>query len=892
MSARTLFSWLARGGLAAWALLFSQHLRAELPPLLDRELFFGNPEIIGAQLSPDGKYMAFLKPWKDTRNIWVKLTHEPFSAARLLTAETKRPIFGFFWSHDSRYILFVKDNNGDENFNVWAVDVEEKPGPGELVPKARNLTDLKGVRAEIYELPKANPDVIYVGLNDRDPSWHDLYRLRISTGERELVFKNTERIVGWDFDLAGNLRLAGRILENGDTEILAYEAGGFRKIYGCSVFESCGTLRFAKDGKHVYLVTNRGEDVNFTQLALLDVETGEVEKVESDPENRVDFGQAIFSEATDELVGTVYLEDKPRLYWRDRRWAELYRFLQKKFPEKIVNIGSMTRDERLMLVTVTADNEPGETYLFDTQRKKLTFQYRIRERLPRKYLARVQPIRYRSRDGLEIPAYLTLPLGVKPVKLPTVVVPHGGPWARDIWAYNGLAQFLANRGYAVLQPNFRGSTGYGKAFLNAGNRQWGEAMQDDITWGVKYLVEKGIADPQRVGIMGGSYGGYATLAGVAFTPELYAAAVDIVGPSNLITLLASIPPYWEAMRVIFHVRMGDPSTPEGKAQLERQSPLNHVDKMRTPLLVVQGANDPRVKKSESDQIVVALRDRGFPVEYLLADDEGHGFARPVNQMAMYAAVEKFLAKHLGGRYQASMPEEVAKRLAELTVDVSKVEKPKPVEVRGTPTARSLTPGSFRYRITIQAQGQSLEFPSELTVTETPESFEAVETLELAQGQVRDRVVLDKKTLALRSREVQQGPMRVALTFAEGKVSGTLAMAGQEKQVAVALPGEIFADGAALLPTVAALPLEETPTTSFYRFDPLGQQVLTCELAVIGPDEVSVAGMTVNALKTALSCNQGEERLTLWLAGEPRKVVKTTGSSARMGGATVTRELAP
>jgi dipeptidyl aminopeptidase/acylaminoacyl peptidase len=261
---------------------------------------------------------------------------------------------------------------------------------------------------------------------------------------------------------------------------------------------------------------------------------------------------------------------------------------------------------------------------------------------------------------------------VEPKNLPVIVFPHGGPWGRDGWGYNSYAQFLANRGYAVLSPNFRSSTGYGKKFLNAGNNQWGEKMQDDLTWGVKYLISEGIADPSKIGIMGGSYGGYATLAGVAFTPDVYACGVSIVGPSNLITLLNSIPPYWEAGRKIFHVRMGDPTTPEGKAQLERQSPLNSANKIKAALLVVQGANDPRVNKAESDQIVIALRDRGFPVEYIVAPDEGHGFARPINNMAMLASSEKFLAKHLGGRYQESMKPEVAKRLNEITIDVSTV----------------------------------------------------------------------------------------------------------------------------------------------------------------------------------------------------------------------------
>jgi dipeptidyl aminopeptidase/acylaminoacyl peptidase len=287
----------------------------------------------------------------------------------------------------------------------------------------------------------------------------------------------------------------------------------------------------------------------------------------------------------------------------------------------------------------------------------------------------MRPVHYKSSDGLDIPAYLTLPKGAGEKNLPTLVVPHGGPWARDYWGYNSLAQFFANRGYAVLMPNFRGSTGFGKSFLNAGNGEWGRKMQDDITWGVRYLTAEGIADPKRVGILGGSYGGYATLAGVTFTPDLYRAAVDIVGPSNLLTLLDAIPPYWEAGRKSMYARMADPGTPQGKAWMEERSPLHSANKIKTPLMVVQGANDPRVNRREAEQIVVALRDRGFPVEYLLAPDEGHGFQRPVNNMAMFMAAEKFLATYLDGRYQDHGTPEVEARLKEITVDPKTVRFP-------------------------------------------------------------------------------------------------------------------------------------------------------------------------------------------------------------------------
>ncbi len=649
-----------------------QQQQSGLPPLIDRQLFFGDPEISGAQISPDGKYLAFVKPLNGTRNIWVKRTEEPFSAARPITNDTKRPIPGYFWSWDGKFILFVQDQGGNENYNVYAVNPAESAAAGQQVPTARNLTDLQNVRASIYGVPKSDPDIIYVGINDRDRAWHDLYKVRISTGERTLLRKNTERLTGWVFDTKDQLRLATRSAENGDTEVLRVDADGFKKIYNCNVFEACGPIRFNKDDKRVYMVTNRGDN-DLISLVLFDPETGKEELVEADPLKRVDFGNAAFSELTNELVATVYEDDRKRIYWKNKSFEADYNLLKKRLPGKDISFNSRTRDERLFLIAANSDVEPGEVYIFDRQSKKLDLQYKLFDKLPREHLAHMKAITYKSSDGMDIPAFLTLPKGVEPKNLPLIVNPHGGPWGRDTWGYRTFAQFLANRGYAVLQPNFRASTGYGKKFLNAGNNEWGQKMQDDLTWGVKYLVSQGIVDPKRVGILGGSYGGYATLAGLAFTPEVYAAGVSIVGPSNLITLLNSIPPYWESIRKVFMQRMGDPSTPEGRAQLERQSPLNHANKIKSPLLVIQGANDPRVNKAESDQIVVALRERGFPVEYLVAPDEGHGFARPVNNMAMLALAEKFLAKHLGGRFQETMTPDVAKRLQEITVDPKTVQ---------------------------------------------------------------------------------------------------------------------------------------------------------------------------------------------------------------------------
>jgi dipeptidyl aminopeptidase/acylaminoacyl peptidase len=472
-----------------------------LPPLIDRDLLFGNPEIAAEQLSPDGQYLAFLKPWKDTRNVFVKAVGEPFSAARLLTTESKRPVAGFFWTRDSKAILYVKDNDGDENYNIYAVDPSAKPAAGAEAPPSRDLTGLKGVRVELYEAPKSDPDIVYIGLNDRDKAWHDLYKLKISTGEKTLLRKNTDRIVGWSFDVSGQLRLGIRNADNGDTEILRVDADKLTKIYSCNVFETCYPIHFLPDGSRVYLQTNK--DIDLTSLELLDPATGKTELVESDPLGKVDLGGARFSEATDELVETWYTDAKIKTYFKNKAFGADEHWLQEHFKGQFVSVASQTADEKVWLVTAHSDTEPGQVLIFERKGHKLIPQYKVREKLVREDLAEMKSVTYKSSDGLEIPAYLTLPKGVEPKNLPTLVIPHGGPWARDEWGYNTLAQFFANRGYAVLQPNFRGSTGYGRKFLDAGNLEWGRKMQDDITWGVKYLVAEGISDPKRVGILGG-----------------------------------------------------------------------------------------------------------------------------------------------------------------------------------------------------------------------------------------------------------------------------------------------------------------------------------------------------------------------------------------------------
>jgi dipeptidyl aminopeptidase/acylaminoacyl peptidase len=827
-------------------------------PLLDRELFFGNPEIIGADLSPDGRYIAFMKPLDGVRNVWVKRTEEPFDAARPVTRDPKRPIPGFSWSRDAKYILFVQDQAGDENYNVFAVD------PAETEPVARNLTGVQGVRTFIYAVPKTQPDILYAGLNDRDKAWHDLYRVRISTGERTLVRTNTDRIASWIFDNAGQLRLAVRSTENGDTEILRVDDAGFTKIYSCNVFEECSFEHFHKDGRRAYFITNTGNG-DLARLTLLDAETGAEEPVETDPEGRVDISGATFSEPTDELLATTYEDDKPRRYFKDKDLEADFELIRARLPGREISRASHTRDERVWLVSAWSDVEPGETWLFRCDTKELTLQYRVRERLPREPLAAMQAIRYASSDGLEIPAYLTLPNGVEPRNLPVVMVPHGGPWVRDDWSYDTIAQFLTNRGYAVLQPNYRGSTGYGKRFLDASNGEWGRKMQDDLTWGVKHLVERGIADAARVGIFGGSYGGYAVLAGVAFTPELYAAGVSIVGPSNLLTLLESIPAYWEAGRIMMYRRMADPRTPEGKELLERESPLFSASSIRTPLMVVQGANDPRVKKAESEQIVVALRDRGFPVEYVLAPDEGHGFARPVNNMAMMMAAEKFLAKHLGGRYQEGGTAEVVARLGELTVDPATVVLAPKIDAEsvGVPAvAAALQAGTHHYKAVIEVGGQQISLAVTIEVRDEEAGWVVSESIDSPMVQSTDTATLDKKSLVVLRRRLNEGEETIAVELADQKV---------------------FADGPGSWFVIACLPLAEGYTAVYRGFDMQQKKVKLMRL--------TVAGAEAGALKVEVTPADGSAgQTTLWIDPARRTPLKAQSVLPELGGAVMTSEL--
>jgi dipeptidyl aminopeptidase/acylaminoacyl peptidase len=863
-------------GLSSWA-------PAAEPPLLDRQLFFGNPTISGGQLSPDGKMISFLKETNGIMNIWVKAFDESFENARPLT-DSPRPLYGYFWSEDGKYVLYVKDKDGDENINVFAVDPHEKVEKG-AIPESRNLTPMDEVAAQIAHISQKNPDLMWVGLNNRDKAWHDLYQLRISTGDMKLVYENTDRITGYEFDWDDNLRLLSRTDEKGTTTLLRKEGDSLDPIYETLVTENGGVLGWTPDNSRFYMSTNKG-DLDLSTVYLMDPKTRKMELFESDPEKRVDFGGLQLDENTRKVISTSYLDDRTRYYWKDDTWKANYEFLKAKFPGREIAFQSSTKDYSKFLIAITGDRYASEAWFFDAKTKQLIHQYTPRPELKavEEHLSPMTAVRYKSSDGLEIPGYLTIPAGREAKNLPLIVLVHGGPKGpRDVWGYDPEVQFLANRGYAVLQPNFRASGGYGKKFLNAGDGQWGLLMQDDITWGVKHLIEKGIADPNKIGIAGGSYGGYATLAGLTFTPDLYACGVDIVGPSNIFTLLESIPAYWESGRAFLYGMVGDPESEEGKQRIREASPLFSATKIEKPLLIIQGANDPRVKQAEADQIVIALRDRGHDVAYLLADDEGHGFAKPVNQMAMYAEVERFLASKLGGRYQTEMPSDVAKRLGELRVDISKVtyNDPKQMKVsESLPPVKTLPKeGMEAWDVTLSVQGQTIPMTSQRSVRRDGDNWVIEDRMKTPFGSAVD-VSIYTASLAPLSRSVEQGGQKIELTYrdkkAEIKANGTT--------TSLEYNGAILDLGGGRDAIIAGIDWREG--------DSLGLSVVNLEQKKIATQQLKCEGNEtldgVSCVKVTLTDAENmADKTTFWIDSKTRKIVRVEAVVPALGNAKMT-----
>jgi dipeptidyl aminopeptidase/acylaminoacyl peptidase len=607
-------------------------------PLLPLGHFFDNPERAAARLSPDGRTISFVAPREGVLNVWVR--PRDGGPEIPVTDDRDRGVRSYFWSRDSRYILYVQDDGGDENFHIFAV---EPRNPDRI----RDLTPIPGVRAGIIAAPRATPRQILVTLNRRDPSLFDVYALNLASGRLRLVAENPGNIIGWTADREGVVRAARAQTASGDFVILARESGSdeFREIASYANEDGGYLAGFTADGRGLWVASAR--DADLMRLVELDVATG-VERV-IDADDEADLSGPIVSDRTGELLGAAYLRDRVVVHSFDDRFRtdwEAIRTLHHGDP----GIGGQDAEETAWIVSFDDDRDPGATFLYDRVSGDAQFLYRPRPWLDPDTLAAMTPVRITSRDGLTLRSYLTLPVGSSGSGLPMVLFVHGGPWARDSWGYDPTVQFLANRGYAVLQVNYRGSTGFGKHFMHAAEREFAGKMHDDLIDGVDWAVAEGIADPARIGIYGGSYGGYAALVGVTFTPDVFAAAVSYVGPSSLVTLAKSFPAYWRPLLASTWFRyVGDPENPDDLADMERRSPLNRVDQITTPLLVIQGANDPRVTKQESDQIVAALHARGVPVDYICKDDEGHGFVKPENRLDAYGAIERFFATHLGGR---------------------------------------------------------------------------------------------------------------------------------------------------------------------------------------------------------------------------------------------------
>jgi dipeptidyl aminopeptidase/acylaminoacyl peptidase len=846
----------------ALVFMVAQHSNAQKTPLLDRDLFFGNPEISSGQLSPDGNWISFMKAHKGIMNVWVKKFDESFDKARPLT-DSQRPLYGYFWTDDSKYILYVKDKDGDENINIFAVDPMATANAETGVPESRNLTPLNEVTAQIYDVSRINPDKMMIGLNDRDKAWHDLYELTISTGDLKLLYKNEDRITGYDFDWDEKLRLLYRTDEKGNTTFLYYDKNNkLVPIYETKVTESAYVNNWNEDNTQFYLVSNVG-DLDKSTLFMMNPETKQKVKIESDPENKVDFGGLRMDRHTRKIISTSYTLDKTKYYWKDKSWEEMYKYLEKQFPGREVYFQSSTKDYSKFLISTGGDKYASEAYFYDTKTKKLIHQYTPRPKLKEveQHLATMTPVTYKSSDGLEIPAYLTTPVGIAAKNLPVIVLVHGGPKGpRDYWGYNAEVQFLANRGYAVLQPNFRASGGFGKKFLNAGDLQWGKLMQDDITWGVKYLIDKGIADKNRVAIMGGSYGGYATLAGLAFTPDVYACGVDIVGPSNIFTLLESVPAYWEAGRAFLYGMVGDPNTEEGKKLIQEASPLFKADKIVKPLLIIQGANDPRVKQAEADQIVIALRDKGKKVDYLLAKDEGHGFAKPLNKKAMYAHVERFLSEVIGGRFQEDMPADVKETLEKLTVDVKtvKYEAKQAVAIAKSFPAinNNIKEGNTEYDMALEVQGQKIPMSMTRTISMKDGNYVIKDVSTGAMGEMTDEVVMTK-SFACVARNMSQMGQTIPMTFADNKAS--IDMMGQKMEIP--FEGAYMNDGPGSDYIIGGLPLKEGYTLHFEVPDIMTMKAKKVSLMVKGKEEMN--GVSYHKVEVVNQDN-AQDITTYWI----------------------------
>lgn len=599
------------------------------------EDFFKNPEKTGYQISPNGEYISYRAPYQSRMNIFIQKIGEDKTTR--ITSETDRDIPGYMWANNER-IIYIKDVGGDENYHGYAVNIDGS--------NPKDLTPFDGVRVQMINNLEDQPDEIIIGMNKRNKQVFDPYRLNISSGEMEMLYENPGNITSWMTDHDGKLRIA--ITTDGVNNTLMYretEDGEFKVVKTTSFRETLNPIFFTFDNKNVYAVSN----INRDKDAIVEFDLSKGEEI-GEPlfvHDKVDVGGMSYSRKRKVLTTIYYTTDKTHRKFLDKESEKVYQHLEKKLPGYEVVISSSNKAEDKFLVRTYSDRSLGAYYFYDKNSKDLQKIVDVSPWLNEADMATMKPIQYKSRDGLTIHGYLTLPKGKEKAKnLPVVINPHGGPWARDNWGWDSYAQLFASRGYAVLQMNFRGSTGYGREFWESSFKKWGLEMQNDVTDGAQWLIDQGIADPDRIAIFGGSYGGYATLAGVAYTPDMYAAAIDYVGVSNLFTFMNSVPPYWKPFLDMMYEMVGDPTSAEDSLLLYNASPVYHADKIKTPLMVIQGANDPRVNVDESDQIVKAMRKNGVDVPYIVKYNEGHGFRNEENRIESTKLMLGFLAKHL------------------------------------------------------------------------------------------------------------------------------------------------------------------------------------------------------------------------------------------------------
>ena len=614
--------------------IFVPQAFAALPDLLPMEDFFKNITSAGYSLSPDGTHLAFAKSWERRMNVYVREIST--GTERRITSATERDIAGFFWKGNDK-IVYVQDFGGDENFHIYIADIKGS--------EAKDLTPFEKVKAYVLDDLEEDPNHMLIEMNKRDPEVFDVFRCDINTGELVKVAENPGNITGWMTDHDGKLRAA--ILTDGVNESLLYrktESDDFKVLITTNFKETFVPILFSYDNKFMYVASNLSRDK--TAIYTFDPEKNEtLDLIFSHDE--VDAGSLLHSKKRKVITAATYTTDKRHYKFFDSDRENLQKTLDSFFPDYEAVVVDMDDDERKAIVRTYSDKTRGTYYLLDRKDNSISKLTDLSPWLKEDQMASMTAIKYKSRDGLTINGYLTVPTGIEAKNLPLVVIPHGGPSARDTWGFDSEAQFLANRGLAVLQVNFRGSTGYGKEFHQAGFKQWGRKMQDDVTDGVLWAVEQGIADKNRLAIYGGSYGGYSALAGATFTPDLYACAVSYVGPSNIFTLLESIPPYWKPFLEMEYEEIGDPV--KDKELLTEISPVFHADKIKIPLFIAQGANDPRVNKAESDQIVEAVRKTGKDVVYMVKENEGHGFHNEENRFDFYRGLEEFFREHLGSR---------------------------------------------------------------------------------------------------------------------------------------------------------------------------------------------------------------------------------------------------